>query len=676
VAVDTLHGVELRDPYRWLEEQADGRTRDWIAAQNAYAELIVGETPLRDRLRARLRRLMDVPDVGSPTEADGFEYFMMRPAGQELPAIYRRPTPAGESPVPIDPEAPHEVVVDPHPLSPHHRVRVEMRALSPDGRTLIYAVRQGGEDEVELRVRDLDEGTYLDVTLGRALYGSIFFDGRGTGFYYVRRSRETGPRLYHRRMDSVTEADQEIFGNGYGPTTFLNASEHDDGRVLLLTVQHGWAWNEVWIHDVASGVTRPLVVDTPAHFRARWTDGEVFLLTDLDAPNYRLLALDPAHPDRENWREVIPEAEDVLVSYTQLGDRFYATYLRDVSSDIRIFEADGAPAGRIQIPELTTAEIRGAGQGKALLSLSSFQESERVDLMDLATGQQELWRESVARIAGDVVVSQVWYESRDGTRAPMFLVHRPDVELNGDNPTLLYGYGGFTSTLTPRFNATAAVWVEAGGVYAQATLRGGNEFGESWHRAGMLENKQNVFDDFIAAAEWLVDRGYTRPDRLAIRGSSNGGLLVGAALTQRPDLFRAVLCAFPDLDMVRFFTFTETNNMPALLEYGDASDPEHFEFLRAYSPYQAVRDGIDYPAVMLTSGDLDTRVPPLQARKMAARLQRATGSGLPVILRYDNWAGHAAGRGRPISLAVEDTAMELAFLMQQVGLTPEPEPLE
>jgi prolyl oligopeptidase len=250
----------------------------------------------------------------------------------------------------------------------------------------------------------------------------------------------------------------------------------------------------------------------------------------------------------------------------------------------------------------------------------------------------------------------------------MYVMHREGIELDGDHPTLLNGYGGFNVSVKPSFSTTAALWMEMGGVYAVATLRGGSEFGEPWHRAGMLTNKQNVFDDFLAAAEHLVEQGYTSPRRLAITGGSNGGLLVASAMTQRPDLFRAVLCTYPDLDMVRFYTFTETNNMPALLEYGNASIPEHFEAIRGYSPYQAVRDGVGYPAVMLATGDLDTRVPPLQARKMTARLQAASTSGLPVVLWYDAMGGHAAGRGRPLSLRIEDSAREITFLAQQLGL--------
>jgi prolyl oligopeptidase len=289
--------------------------------------------------------------------------------------------------------------------------------------------------------------------------------------------------------------------------------------------------------------------------------------------------------------------------------------------------------------------------------------------VDLETGDREVEEASAIPFDSDgLVVEQVWYTSADGTRAPMYVTHREGIELDGSHPTILNGYGGFNSSIKPGFSTTAAVWLEMGGVYAVATLRGGSEFGEQWHQGGMLTNKENVFDDFIGAAEYLIEAGFTSADRLGISGGSNGGLLVASAMTKRPDLFRAVLCTYPDLDMVRFYTFTETNNMPALLEYGDASNPEHFEAIRQYSPYQAVRDGVEYPAVMLATGDLDTRVPPLQARRMTARLQAASSSGLPVILWYDDMGGHAAGRGRPMSLRVEDSARQITFLAQQLGL--------
>ncbi|MEO1088466.1 MAG: prolyl oligopeptidase family serine peptidase, partial [Acidobacteriota bacterium] len=322
------------------------------------------------------------------------------------------------------------------------------------------------------------------------------------------------------------------------------------------------------------------------------------------------------------------------------------------------------------LPGLGTAGTPAGtwGSDSAFYRFSSFTAPSTVYRYDVASNVSSVWNEpAVPFDPAGFTTEQVWYSSKDGTQVPMFLVHREDLPRDGDRPTLLYGYGGFNVSLTPGFRTLAALWVESGGVYAMANLRGGGELGDAWHKAGMLENKQNVFDDFIAAAEWLVDNDYTRPERLAIQGGSNGGLLVGAAMTQRPELFRAVLCQFPDLDMVRYWQF-ENNNPPALLEYGDASDPEQFKFLHAYSPYQKVTDGVSYPAVMLTSGDGDTRVPPLQARKMAARLQAATASDRPVFLRYDTKAGHAGGR--PLSKAVDDLSLEAVFLFSQLGLEP------
>ncbi len=333
-----------------------------------------------------------------------------------------------------------------------------------------------------------------------------------------------------------------------------------------------------------------------------------------------------------------------------------------------IFEMDGTPAGEFEVPEYHSAGVWGGGEGKMFHSLASYTSPPVTYRIDLETGEREVWQErDIPYDPEGIVVEQVWFTSKDGTRVPMFVMHKEGIELTGDHPTWLYGYGGFLATVTPRFDPMAAIWVERGGVYAVANLRGGSEFGEAWHRGGNLENKQNVFDDFIAAAEFLIDQGYTNPEKLAIRGYSNGGLLVMSAMTQRPDLYRAVLCGFPDLDMVRFYTFTENNNLPAMYEYGNASIPEQFEFLRAYSPYQAVKKGTKYPAVIFTSGDLDTRVPPLQARKMAAAVQWASRSGYPVILHYDPKAGHAGGRGWPFSHRIEVNAMELAFLIEQLG---------
>lgn len=662
---DTIHGVAFTDPYRWLEDQAAPDVRNWIARQNAYADSIVGQSPHRDRLQARLTELMDVPSVGGARRGGDFEYFTRRRKGDEVAAIVRRPAPDTTSR--IDPAAEYEVVVDPLALRADGTTGVGIEALSSDGRLMAYSIRDGGHDEVEIRVRDLTTMRDLPDALPLGLYNSIAFDRRGTGLFYGIRSRRTGERIRWHRIGTALSGDSTLFGEGYGPTAFISMSEAEGGRYRVFTVQHGWARNEVWLQDVAGhGPIRPLIRDLEAHSDPHFVDGRLWLRTDWQAPRFRIVEVDPARPEPDHWTNVIPEGDDVLDGFTVIGDRLYVSYIHDVSSRIAIFTKRGEPAGAIEVPPFHTASLRGAGEGKALLTLTSLAQPSITWRIDLASGARELWeRADVPFDTAAVEVTQVWYTSKDGTRAPMYVMYRKGLPLDGTAPALLTGYGGFNVSLMPRFDARGALQVEEGGVFAVATLRGGGEFGETWHRDGMLENKQHVFDDFTAAAQFLVDNSYTRPDGLAIRGASNGGLLMGAAITQRPDLFRVAYIGVPDLDMVRFYTFTTNNNMPALLEYGDASIPEQFEAIRLYSPYQNVEDGTRYPAVMVQTGDLDTRVPPLQGRKFTARLQAATTSGLPVILRYDVRMGHAGGRAE--STVVRDAAMEMTFLLRETG---------
>jgi prolyl oligopeptidase len=670
---EALHGVEIPDPYRWLEDQESLETRQWIESQNAYAERIVGESERRERLRSRLGALLRQPEIGFPRKGGEFEYFTLRRASDELPAIYRRPAPPeGEVPA-IDPNASYEVVLDPNPMSAGHTTRADILSLSSDGKYLLYSVRDGGEDEIEVRLRDLQAKVDMPDRLPRALYASVFFAKSGEGFYYTHRSRQVGPRVRFHRIGAPVEEDEEIFGDGIPPTCFLETQELPDGKGLVFAVNHGWARSDLYQRD-PTGRTTPIVVGADARFYPQLHEGLLYTRTNLEAPNNRIVVIDPENPGRDRWKEVVPETGNVLAAFAILDGKIYASYLEHGTSRIRIHGLDGASGGEIPVPEHHTAEIRGAGPGRAFLTLTSFTLPPSTYLLDLKTGERSSWDEHSWGVDPEsVVVQQVRYPSKDGTEIPLYLFYRRGTETDGENPTLLFGYGGFNAAQTPRFDPMAAAWVEEGGLYAMANLRGGSEYGESWHRAGMLGNKQNVFDDFLAAAEFLIEYDYTRPERLAIRGVSNGGLLVASAFTQRPELFRAVVCGFPDLDMVRFYSFTETNNLPALLEYGDASKPEEFAFLRKYSPYQAVKDETAYPAVMLTSGDKDTRVSPLQARKMTARLQAATSSGRPVILRYHPKAGHAASYGMPVSRTIEDMAMELAFLLGEISPdAPEP----
>jgi len=667
---ETLHGVEFEDPYRWLEDQDSPETRAFIDRQNEYAELIVGEPPERDWARRRLSELIDTPAVGSPNKAGEYELFTLRRTGEELASIVRRPAPedADAGPAKIDPVGEYEVVIDPAEAGSEY-AHLGIVSVSPDEKLLLYNVRIGGEDETTVRLRDLEQNVDLDFEMSRALNDQAFFAKDSSGIYYTVRDRVEGPRVRFHRFGTERAEDALVFGEGIGPRSFVRAEQLDEAK-LLVGVQHGWARSDLYLVETGTWRVTPIVTGMEARFNTHHNDGRLFVRTNLDAPLNRLMEIDLDRPGVAHWREVVPEADDVLHGVSVIDGKLYLTYLHHVASRIRVFELDGTPAGEIEVPEHYNASIRGAGEGKALLSLVSYLQPPVTWLLDLETGTREVFREAQAPFSGEgYVLKQVRYTSKDGTSAPMYIAHREDFEPDGTTPALLNGYGGFNVSLTPRFNPLAALWLEAGGVYAVATLRGGSEYGEEWHQAGMLHNKQTVFDDFISAGEWLIAEGYSDPDRLAIHGASNGGLLVGASLTQRPDLYRAVLCGFPELDLIRFYTFTETNNMPALLEYGDGEIADQFESLRGFSPYQAIRDGVAYPAVMLTQGDLDTRVPPLQARKVAARLQAATSSGLPVIMRYHPYAGHAASRGLPMSERIEFVAAEATFLLTQTGLT-------
>ncbi len=688
--IDTLHGEPFPDPYRWLEQQAAPETREWLAAQAAYTDRVLPRDEQRLALERRLAPLMDRAEIGAPRRGGDFEYFTLRRVGEELPAIYRRPAPAATTtpgsarggteagrdvpPAPraaIDPTLRYDVVVDPLPLSSDATTRVELVAVDRPGRYLVYAVRDGGQDEHQLRIRDLAAQQDLADHFDPGLYSSIVLSAEGDGFYYSLRSRQTGARIRKHLWRTGPETDPVVFGEGYGPTTFVSVLQSDDGAWLAFTAAHGWASTDVFALDRRAPGATPFAVarDLGARFYPRFVGGELWLRTDLDAPNNRVVAVNLRQPDRAHWRVVLPEQPDVLEDAVVIGEAIYGHYLREAASRIVRFDRRGANGVEVEVPAMSSASLRGDGPGQAMLTTESFTVPEQSWRVDLTTGARTLERgPEIPWEGADVDVRYGAATSKDGTRVPVWVIHKKGLARTGTTPTLLFGYGGFYAAQKPSFNPLAAAWVDAGGVYAVAILRGGSEFGETWHRAGMLTNKPRVFEDFIAAGEWLVAENYASPATLGITGVSNGGLLVGAALTQRPELFRAVLCGFPDVDILRFNQYTANNNLPALLEYGDAATKSHFDVIKRYSPYQNVRAGTSYPAVMVTSGDLDTRVPPLAARKFTARLQASSTSGRPVILRYHPKAGHAANYGMPFSLRVQQAAAELAFMMRELGL--------
>jgi len=659
--VETLHGVAVRDPYRWLEDQDSPETRAWIDAQNAYTEAVLGAAPGREEVRRRLSELMRIDVADLPQERGGRYFFTRRAADQDLPVIAMRRGRSG----------PDEVLVDPHPWSPDRTRSAALLAVSEDGRLLAYGVREGGEDEVEVRVFDVDGRRDLPDRLPRARYWALSFTPDRAAFYYTRFGPE-GPRVRRHRLGDDPAGDPLVFGEGLGPEKIVQSSLSEDGRWLLIEVSHGSAarQTEVYVKDVGKdGPLVTVVADVEARFDAAIAGSRLYLRTEWQAPNGRILAVDLEDPARERWREVVPAGPGVITGFLPAGGRLVVRSLEDVVARLRVHGTDGRLVREVPLPTLgTVAGMKGRfASDEVFFSFESFHVPPTIHRLDLSTGASSVWfRTAVPVDEAAFEVRQASVTSKDGTRVPVFLLHRKGLEAGSPRATLLTGYGGFRITRTPTFSARAALWAERGGVYALASLRGGGEYGEEWHRAGMLDRKQNTFDDFVAAAEWLVASGTTRPDRLAIFGGSNGGLLVGAAFTQRPELFGAVVCAVPLLDMVRYHRFLVARFW--IPEYGSAEDPDQFRTLFAYSPYHRVVDGTRYPAVLLVSGDSDTRVAPLHARKMAARLQAASASGRPVLLHYDTKAGHSSGK--PVSRQIDDTTDELVFLLWQVGQPP------
>ncbi len=659
--VDTLHGVEIVDHYRWLEEQKSPETREWIAAQNSYMRSILDSLPGREKLASRIAQLYKIDRVGMPTERNGRYFFSRRLADQDQFVIYMREGITGTD----------EVLIDPHPMSPDHSVSVGLWGVSDDGKAIAYAVRQGGEDEEVVRLFDVEKRQDLPDSLPRAVYFGLSLMKDMSGFYYTLRT-ENGPRVYYHVLGTDLADDKLIFGEEYGPEMIVSCDISDNGRWLWLYVFYGSSGKktEIYIQDLEKkGPIVPLVNDIDARFYGTDAGDRVYLRTDWDAPNYRILVADLQNPARENWQEVIPTSEAVIRGFSAVGGKLCVNYLHNVQSSVKIYEPDGKFIREISFPSIgTVSGLYGRWErDEAFFAYSSFHIPSTIFRYDLAQDTREIWaRLDVPVDTDNFEVKQVWCTSQDSTRVPMFIVHTKGIKLDGSNPTLMYGYGGFNASLTPYFSSWAVIWIEHGGVYVSANLRGGGEFGQEWHHAAMFEKKQNTFDDFYAVAEYLINQGYTAPEKLAISGGSNGGLLVGAALTQRPELFRAVRCGYPLLDMVRFHKFLMGPYWVS--EYGSADDPEQFEYLYEYSPYHNVRPGTKYPAVMFVSGDSDTRVDPLHARKMAALLQAATGSEKPVLLHYDTKAGHSGGT--PVSKQIEEATDQLHFLLWQVGAMP------
>jgi prolyl oligopeptidase len=659
---DTLHGQVLADPYRWLEDQAAPETRAWIGAQNTFRDSLMAGVPGRGAIAARLRELMAVDQQGTPTYRGGRYFYSRRAADQELSGIYMREGLAG----------PEITLVDPNTMAAEVPFSAGLYSVSLDGKLMAYAIRRGGEDEVLVRFYDVDRRRVTADQLPKARYSSVAIMPDRSAFWYVRYNPAAGPRLFTRPLGGAGD-ERMVFGEGFTTEQGMGAQLSRDGRWMIISVYTGTSGgNDLYLMDVAAGTPPvPMVTGTRQEYNASFAGPRIVVTTNWDAPKWRVMVVDPAQPAREHWRQIIAEGEHTIEGVSLVGGYVWVRYLENVVSRIRGFTIDGRPFREISMPALgSVSGLSGQwDRGEAFFSFSSYNTPPTIYRYDVARNTRtEWWRQNVPFDQAAFEVRQVWYTSRDGTRVPMFVAHRRGLELNGNNPTYLTGYGGFNLSQTPGFSAMYAAWMERGGVLAVPNLRGGSEFGEAWHRAGMYGNKQNVFDDFIAAAEWLIAQRYTSSERLAIAGGSNGGLLVGAAMTQRPELFRAVVCTYPLLDMVRYHRFLLGRYWVS--EYGSAEDSAQYRFLRAYSPYHNVRSGVRYPATLFVTGDGDTRVAPLHARKMTALVQAATGASVaerPILLHYDTEAGHSGGL--PLRKIVDDTAVRLHFVMWQLGMT-------
>ena len=677
---ETLHGVVVEDPYRWLEDDHDPEVLEWVDAQNEVTFDHLRSLPERDALRDRLTELWDYARQTAPFRF-GEHWFVRANDGlQDQDVLYRLD----------DPEAPRsdwEVLLDPNALSEDGTVSLGATAFTEDGRLLAYALGESGSDWREFRVLEVETGEQLDDHLRWIKFSGASWTHDNAGFFYSRypepdpdaaqgglNRRQT---VWYHALGTEQDSDRLVFSRPDRPDWGVGAQVSDDGRYVVFTVGEGTDERKrIQVLDLRdganpdfSGEVVPLLDDFEASWEFLGNDGRRFyFLTDRDAPRYRVVALNLARPAPENWLEVVPEGEATLERARMVGDRLALAYLDDARSRVFLHTLDGEREREVPLPGIgSVSQLTGGRKDDALhFVFSSFLSPPTVYRYDLASGDLATHYAPEFPFAfDDYETNQIFFSSDDGTEVPLFLTHRKDFSRDGENPTLLYGYGGFNISLRPGFNPSTLVFLERGGVYAQANLRGGGEYGEPWHRAGMLENKQNVFDDFIAAAEFLIHDSVTQPARLAIAGGSNGGLLVGAVLNQRPGLFGAALPAVGVMDMLRFHRFTI--GWAWTSDYGSPDDPEMFPVLHAYSPYHNLAPEESFPPTLVTTADHDDRVAPGHSFKYAARLQEVHGGGPnPVMLRVQKSAGH--GGGMPVSMRVELEADRWAFVLHHLGV--------
>jgi len=702
---EVFHGTRVVDNYRWLENGNSPETQKWVVDEMSYTRSMLDRLPGRDALHKRLTELLSIGSVTPPVIA-GHHYFYTRREGmQNQPVLYVRDSLVTVVDVPgrdNDVMGKDRVLVDANQLAADGTIALDWFQPSENGKYVAYGTSPIGSEMSTLHIIETKTGAILPDTIDRTRAASVAWKLDNSGFYYTRYPKKgdvpAGQEMYNRRVfyhslgDDPGQEDQPIFGEGRDPEDWPDVHLSNDGHWLVINVQQGWTKTELFLMDLKKG-TPPTRITTGKNslYSAEAYNDKLYITTNEDAPRYRVFVADAGNFDRQAWKELIPQSDAVLQGAAVFGGKLFAQYEQNATSQLKLFDLAGKKITDIDLPAI--GSVFGSSgrwdRDEMFFGFQSFTVPPSIYQIDLKP-VHVVTHEGTSGFEGDVIanpalwtkvdapsidpsayeVHQEWFNSKDGTRVPMFVVNKKGLQKNGHNPTLLTAYGGFNVSLTPEFKRQQYLWLEHGGVYAVANLRGGAEFGEDWHRAGMLDKKQNVFDDMIAAAEHLIAEKYTDRNHLAIQGGSNGGLLMGAMITQRPDLFRAVVCQVPLLDMLHYQNFQIAKLW--IPEYGTSEIPEQFKWLYAYSPYHHVKPGTEYPAILFMTADTDTRVDPMHAKKMTAEMQAEAKNGSsqtrPILLRIESKAGH--GAGKPVTKQIEEFTDIYSFLFWQLGVKP------
>lgn len=668
--IDVYFGTEVPDPYRWLENDLSDETAEWVKAQNEVTFAYLNQIDFRDKIKSRLEELFDYERVSAPFEEGDYEYYYQNDGLQNQSVLYRK-----------DKDGNEEVFLDPNKFSEDGTISLAGSRFTDDGSLFAYMISIGGSDWRKAIVIDTETKQMVEDTLHNIKFSGLSWSDN-EGFYYSsydkpKEGSELSAKtqihkLYYHKLGTDQSEDELVFGGESNPYRYVGGYVTEDNRYLVISAAESTSGNKLFIKDLANdGEIIPVDENIETDEYVLHTEGDRILIqTNYQAPNQRVVETTIADPTTSTWKDVIPETDNVLSASTG-GGYIFTNYLVDAKTEIKQYTTDGELVREVELPSIGTVYGFGGDNDEDFIyyTFTSFTYPSSIYKYDIPSGESVLYKQpDIDFNPNEYETKQIFYESKDGTRVPMFIVHKKGLELNGKNPTELYAYGGFNISLRPSFSTSRILWLENGGVYAQPNIRGGGEYGEEWHKAGTKMQKQNVFDDFIAAGEWLIENKYTSSDYLAIRGGSNGGLLVGATMTQRPDLAKVAFPAVGVMDMLRYHKFTAGAGWAS--DYGTSEDSkEMFEYLRNYSPVHALKPGVEYPATMVTTADHDDRVVPAHSFKFAATLQEYHEGDNPVIIRIETDAGH--GAGTPISKTIEQVADRYAFAWYNMGVIPE-----